>query len=112
KSKNAQEAHEAIRPTVVSRDSHEIIGAGLTRDHVRLYDLIWKRFVACQMNEAIMDQTTIDVSADKYLLRATGSVIKFEGWLKLYQVSSSKYQGEEEATEKDENKKEQVLPEL
>lgn len=85
KSKNAQEAHEAIRVTDV-----RVKGEGLrengnfNKDHIRLYDLIWKRFVACQMNEAIMDQTTIDISAGEYLFRATGSVIKFDGWLKLY----------------------------
>ena len=85
RSKNIQEAHEAIRPTDVRRRGLDI-GAqpGLNRDHGRLYDLIWKRFVACQMNEAVIDQTTVDVQADNYLLRATGSVIKFAGWLKLY----------------------------
>lgn len=101
KSKNVQEAHEAIRPTVVSRQSSDIrqIG-GLNRDHARLYELIWKRFVSCQMNEAVFDQTTVDIKADSYLLRATGSVIKFDGWLKLY------------GKEQDEDKKEQKLPEL
>lgn len=100
KSKNVQEAHEAIRPTVVSRQSSAIRQqSGLNRDHVRLYDLIWKRFVACQMSEAVIDQTTVDIGADSYLLRATGSVISFEGWLKLY--------GKEE---KEEGK--QVLPPL
>lgn len=105
KSKNAQEAHEAIRPTNVKVNSEEIPNIGdLNRDHARLYDLIWKRFMACQMVEALLDQTTIDVvarhssldnsaSAEKtsneqqatsYVLRATGSVIKFDGWLKLY----------------------------
>lgn len=99
KSKNAQEAHEAIRPTNVSLQSSDISRQiGLNRDHIRLYDLIWKRFVACQMAEAVMDQTTVDVAANNYLLRATGSVIKFEGWLKLY--------GKEEDTEE----KKQVLP--
>ncbi len=85
KSKNAQEAHEAIRPTNVSvKDLSSHAGEGLNRDHQRLYELIWKRFVACQMSEAVMDHTTVDVTAGKYLLRATGSVIRFEGWLKLY----------------------------
>src|SRR5258708_6409548 len=78
KSKNAQEAHEAIRVTDVRRQSSDIAQiAGFNRDHIRLYDLIWKRFVACQMNEAIMDQTAVDIKADNYLLRANGSVIKF-----------------------------------
>ena len=103
KSKNVQEAHEAIRPTDVKRKSQDLDGQmGLNRDHSRLYDLIWKRFVACQMSEAVMDQTTIDVTAGDYLLRATGSVIKFEGWLKLYGKDA----------EEDSDEKKQALPEL
>ncbi|MBU1031888.1 type I DNA topoisomerase, partial [Patescibacteria group bacterium] len=85
KSKNIQEAHEAIRPTDVRVKGEGLRGKGsFNKDHVRLYDLIWKRFVACQMNEAVLDSTTIDISAESYLLRATGRVIKFEGWLKLF----------------------------
>jgi len=112
KSKNAQEAHEAIRVTDVSRQPSAIKEvSGMNKDHSRLYELIWKRFVACQMNEAVMDQTTIDVEASTgYLLRATGSIIKFDGWLRLYQVSAIKYQDEEESTDKD--KKNQALPVL
>ena len=94
KSRNVQEAHEAIRVTDVARQplasrsgSDLKVQGGLNRDHARLYDLIWKRFVACQMNEAILDQTTVDVKADDYGLRASGSVIKFDGWFKLYQKS-------------------------
>ncbi len=106
KSKNAQEAHEAIRPTSAMKMADQIkITGAFNRDHVRLYDLIWKRFVACQMSEALVDQTTVDIGADKYLLRATGSVIKFEGWLKLY--GKVVEEGEEN---KDEKK--QVLPPL
>ncbi len=102
KSKNAQEAHEAIRPTSVGEKGEGLRDKGLNRDHIRLYELIWKRFVACQMSEAVLDQTTIDVTADSYLLRATGSVVKFDGWLKLY------------GKEVEENGKEQkqVLPSL
>lgn len=103
KSKNAQEAHEAIRPTVISHQSSDIRQiSGLNKDHVRLYDLIWKRFVACQMSEAVIDQTTVDIKADSYLLRVTGSVVKFDGWLKLY--------GKEIEDEKEE--KNQTLPKL
>lgn len=123
KSKNAQEAHEAIRPTKIGYRPPEASLAksgmldsggqnGLTRDHVRLYDLIWKRAIASQMNEALLDQTTIDVSASDYLLRATGSVLKFDGWLKLYGVKQ--YVEEESfdsAQDKDEPKG-QILPEL
>ncbi len=102
KSKNAQEAHEAIRVTDVRVKGEGLREkGGLNRDHVRLYDLIWKRFVACQMSEAIMEQTAIDIKADDYLLRANGSVVKFEGWLKLYG---------KDAEEKDE--KNQLLPKL
>jgi DNA topoisomerase-1 len=82
KSKLAQEAHEAIRPTNVG-----ITPEGLkapSRDHSRLYDLIWKRFVACQMSEAVYDQVTLDISAKSYLFRSVGSVVKFPGWQKLY----------------------------
>lgn len=102
KSKNAQEAHEAIRPTSAKLQAADIKQDDLNRDHLRLYDLIWKRFVTSQMNEAIMDQTTVDVEADDYVLRATGSVIKFDGWLKLY--------GKEVMDETDDKK--QVLPAL
>ena len=85
KSKNAQEAHEAIRVTDVSVKGEDLKGNGnFNKDHIRLYDLIWKRFVACQMSEAVMDQTSVDISANDYTFRASGSVIKFDGWLKLY----------------------------
>lgn len=101
KSKNAQEAHEAIRPTNARLESDQIRSiAGMTRDHVRLYDLIWKRFVACQMSEAVMDQTSVDIKAGDYLLRANGSVIKFEGWLKLYSKETDFLDEGEESSKK------------
>ena len=102
KSKNVQEAHEAIRVTDVRRQASDIrqVG-GMNRDHVRLYDLIWKRFVACQMNEAVLEQTVVDIKAREYLLRATGSIVKFEGWLKIFG-----HEIEEKVEEK------QVLPKL
>jgi len=139
KSKNAQEAHEAIRPTTVGTRNEELgTRSGLNKDHVRLYDLIWKRFVACQMAEAVLDQTTVDVAANgslarsdvlgsqnrfalrtstsrssldsspdfatpSYLFRATGSIVKFDGWMKLY--------GKSQEEGKDEDK-EKILPEL
>jgi len=85
KSKNAQEAHEAIRVTNIMIKGENLKSReGLNRDHFRLYDLIWKRFVACQMSEAVIDTTTVDIKAGDYLLKATGSIIKFEGWFKLY----------------------------
>jgi DNA topoisomerase-1 len=107
KSRNAQEAHEAIRPTNVNLQATGIRQqSGFNKDHVRLYDLIWKRFVACQMNEAVMDQTTVEVTAAAYLLRATGTIIKFEGWLKLYGKQES------DESKESEDSKEQKLPEL
>ncbi len=78
KAKVAQEAHEAIRVTDVGRKQ-----AG-ERDGIKLYDLIWRRTVACQMNPAVFDQQTVDVAAKNYLFRAIGSVLKFDGFLKVY----------------------------
>lgn len=88
KTKNAQEAHEAIRPSDVLNTPKKL-EVKLDNDAHRLYELIWKRTVACQMNPAILDKVVVDaVSADdKILLRATGQVIKFDGFLKLYQES-------------------------
>ncbi|MCA3391264.1 MAG: type I DNA topoisomerase, partial [Roseomonas sp.] len=85
KAKNAQEAHEAIRPTDVTR-SPDTMGGELEGAQARLYDLIWKRAVASQMASAEMDQTTVDIAAKdgRANFRATGSVIAFDGFLKLY----------------------------
>jgi DNA topoisomerase-1 len=79
KSKVAQEAHEAIRPTNVNNQSLDLD----EQDFVRLYELIWKRFVASQMNASVYDETVIDVSAGNYLLRASGQIMKFDGWRKI-----------------------------
>lgn len=85
KAKNAQEAHECIRPTSFSRTPDKIKGLG--EDQRRLYELIWKRTMASQMESARLENTTIDIlSSDKQTgLRATGSVILFDGFLKLYE---------------------------
>ena len=84
KAKNAQEAHEAIRPTSIARTPAELKKV-LSSDQFKLYDLIWKRTVACQMAEALLDQTSVDIAAgDRFKLRATGSVIRFAGFMKLY----------------------------
>jgi len=88
KSKNAQEAHEAIRPTYIDKTPAEL-KKYLTPDLFKLYELIWKRTVACQMAEALLDQTSVDIAVsgkknDSYTLRATGSVIRFPGFMKLY----------------------------
>ena len=98
--KGAQDAHEAIRPTSAAR-TPDSMAPYLGRDELALYKLIWQRFVASQIMPAIFDQTTIDINAgDKYLFRTTGSVIKFDGFLKVY---------EEGKDEKDEEDAERAL---
>ncbi|MBL7053479.1 MAG: type I DNA topoisomerase [Candidatus Portnoybacteria bacterium] len=85
KSKVAQEAHEAIRPTKASRHPDQI-KKYLDEKQYKLYNLIWQRFIASQMKPAILDATAIDVSAKNYLFRINGSTIKFDGFLKIYSV--------------------------
>lgn len=90
KAKNAQEAHEAIRVTEVAISSEELAGqiASLTPQHLKLYDLIRRRFLASQMTAAVYDQTTILTEAahgsDKYQLRTSGSQLRFDGWRRLF----------------------------
>ena len=84
--KDAQDAHEAIRPTDASR-TPEDVRRFLSEDMFKLYQLIWQRFVASQMVPAVFDQTTVDISAGDYTFRASGSVQKFDGYLAVYQVS-------------------------
>ena len=112
KSKVAQEAHEAIRPTEVKilgnydlkklseaniKDNNlQIYNENLGRDGELLYSLIWKRFIACQMNEAVFDQTNVTIEAKRnvvtgstgseiiYILKASGEIMKFDGWMRLY----------------------------
>jgi len=101
KSKNdAQDAHEAIRPTSMAF-TPEVVERYLAEDEMKLYRLVWNRFVASQMLPALFDQTTIDLAAAgqdgrEYLFRATGSVLKFDGFLKIYQ------EGKDQADEEDE----------
>ncbi len=84
---SAQDAHEAIRPTSMDR-SPKKIRRYLTDEQFKLYELIWNRFVACQMEAARVEQTTIDITAGKnFLFRATGSVIQFRGFLQVYEES-------------------------
>jgi DNA topoisomerase-1 len=84
KAKNAQEAHEAIRPTSVA-NTPEKVKAHLSSDQYRLYHLIWTRMVASQMAPAILDATTVDIAAgERFVFRATGQVIRFPGFMKLY----------------------------
>jgi DNA topoisomerase I len=112
KAKAAQEAHEAIRPTAVSR-TPESLNGHLERDQQRLYELIWKRAVASQMAQAIYDQTTVDIeargSADPavrgstdLIFRASGSVMRFDGFVRVY------LEGRDDVTEEEAG----LLPEL
>lgn len=105
KAKGAQEAHEAIRPSEPDK-TPDNLKKELDAKQFKIYDLIWRRFIACQMQEAIFDSTTADVLGHRvsnghsvstnYTFRANGSVMKFEGWLKVYPSSF----------------KENILPEL
>jgi DNA topoisomerase-1 len=85
--KDAQDAHEAIRPTFVGRTPDDL-KAYLSDDVWKLYKLIWTRFVASQMNPAVYDQTTVEIAAKDYLFRANGRVMKFDGFLKVYEESA------------------------
>ncbi|MGO4884391.1 MAG: type I DNA topoisomerase [Bryobacteraceae bacterium] len=101
--KEAQDAHEAIRPTSMEY-SPDDVEKYLAEDELKLYRLIWNRFVACQMTPAVFDQTTIDIAAagkdaSEYLFRATGSVLKFGGFLKVYE------EGKDQSDEEDEEMK-------
>jgi len=101
--KDAQDAHEAIRPTSMAF-SPEVVEKYLAEDEMKLYRLVWNRFVASQMMPALFDQTTIDVSARgtngvEYVFRATGSVKKFDGFLKVYE------EGKDQIDEDDEEMK-------
>jgi DNA topoisomerase-1 len=93
--KDAQDAHEAIRPSDVAR-TPDAVARFLNKEELKLYRLIWQRFVASQMMAAIFDQTTIDIAAGRFIFRATGSVQKFDGFLKIYQ------EGRDEKSEEDE----------
>lgn len=98
--KGAQDAHEAVRPTSVFRTPEQVKN-DLTPEQYKLYELIWKRFVASQMKPALFDMTSVDIAAKDYIFRASGSVIKFDGFLSLYEES------------RDENdEKSATLPEL
>jgi DNA topoisomerase-1 len=109
RSKGAQEAHEAIRPTSVLRDP-AALKPYLERDEFRLYDLIWKRFVASQMAAAVLDVVSVDITAgeERYLFRATGSTVKFAGFLAVYEESHE----EGEPVDPEEEARGTQLPEL
>ncbi|MGL5615699.1 MAG: type I DNA topoisomerase [Sarcina sp.] len=86
--KNIQDAHEAIRPTYVEI-TPEIAEKNLSRDQYKLYSLIWKRFVASQMDDCILNTNSVEIKNGEYILRATGSNIKFDGFMKLYEYITS-----------------------
>ncbi len=97
--KSVQDAHEAIRPTSVFR-TPESIHASLGRDEYKLYELIWHRFVASQMTSALFDETIITVKAGDYELEASGQVMKFAGYLRVYQESDEENADQEAAGNK------------
>lgn len=83
---NAQEAHEAIRPSDVNTSAESLVG--MEKDAIRLYDLIWRQFVACQMPAAQYDSTTLTVKAGDYELKAKGRILRFDGWTKVLPAMS------------------------
>ena len=100
KSKSAQEAHEAIRPTDATVTGEAVDNVDAAQK--KLYRLIWKRFVSCQMSDSVVDATTVVVTAKgtkKYTLKATGSVVKFDGWKKLYKKKSKKTKSDAESAD-------------
>jgi DNA topoisomerase-1 len=101
--KDAQDAHEAIRPTDVSR-TPDSVSQFLSKDELKLYRLIWQRFVASQMTAAVFDQTTIDIAAGRFTFRATGSVLKFDGFLKVYE------EGRDEKSDEDDEAARRLPP--
>ena len=108
KAKNAQEAHEAIRPTDINRDPSSLKSI-LDRDQMRLYELIWNRTVSSQMESAEFERTSIDIcNNDKSIIfRANGSIQKFDGYLKLYQETK-----EEDEKKEDNEDDENILPDV
>lgn len=104
KSKNVQDAHEAIRPTNLDYSIDEL-KQHLSKDELALYKLILTRFVASQMSNAQLEQTTIELEAEGFIFRATGSVIKFDGFLKIYNEMK-----EENSENNNEEDQEVILP--
>ncbi|MEL0437102.1 type I DNA topoisomerase [Phycobacter sp. K97] len=103
KAKNAQEAHECIRPTEMSRDANSL---KLTEDDQRkLYDLIWKRTLSCQMEGARMERTTVDIGSNdgQVVLRATGQVVLFDGFMRVYE------EGRDDVVDEDDKRLPQIM---
>lgn len=105
KKTNVQDAHEAIRPTDVHRLPDDV-APYLSSDQLKLYRLIWQRFVASQMAPAVFDVVSVDIQAKGYLFRATGSVLKFSGWLAVYE------EARDEDTKPDDEETQGQLPPL
>lgn len=101
--KGAQEAHEAIRPSDLSREPEKIKNH-LSKDEFKLYELIWKRTLACQMAPAVLDQVGVDIEAKNYTFRATGQTIRFAGFIQVYMEGKDEMEDEEDG--------ENTLPEL
>lgn len=101
KTKGAQEAHEAIRPTVIGRTPEEL-GGTVDQDGRRLYEMIWQRTLACQMADAVYDATTVDIESNGVPFRATGQILKFAGFLRVYR----------DVADDESEEREGVLPEL
>jgi DNA topoisomerase-1 len=103
--KGAQDAHEAIRPTALQRPP-DAVAAFLSKEELALYTLIWNRFVASQMMPAVFDQTTVDISAAETLFRATGQIMKFDGFIRVYT------EGRDDEPAEDDDDSEHSLPAL
>lgn len=106
KKAHVQDAHEAIRPTNVQRLPDDV-APYLTPDQLKLYRLIWQRFVASHMAPAVFDVVSVDIQAKEYIFRATGSVMKFSGWLTVYEETR-----DEDAKPADEEEAQGQLPPL
>jgi len=108
KAKNAQEAHEAIRPTDVFRKPKDLAGR-LDSDQLKLYELIWKRAIACQMQPVVLDQVAVDIAQAErtVVLRATGSMIAFDGFYRLYHEAR-----DEDAAKSDDGEDGRILPDM
>ena len=111
KAKNAQEAHEAIRPTDVFRRPKDIAHS-LDDDQLKLYTLIWRRTIACQMESAALDQVAVDLRSQSPSvgLRANGSVVAFEGFFRVYREGSDDFNGKDGGTGDDD--RDRILPPL
>ncbi len=100
--KSAQDAHEAIRPTYVTKEPAAIREI-LSNDQYKLYSIIWKRFVSCQMNSAVLDVTSVDITSGDYILRASGSIVKTPGFMSVYLEGHDEEAAPEKGSEEEES---------